>query len=71
MKDLSVNIQCPGCQRQTPINVGEMIPGRSKICPNCGAEFKFAGDDGRKIQKALDDVEKELKQLNTTINFRI
>lgn len=71
MKDLSVNIQCPGCHRQAPIKVREMIPGGTRDCPNCGAKFRFAGDDGRKIQKALDDLEKEVKRLSTTINLRI
>jgi uncharacterized C2H2 Zn-finger protein len=41
-----------------------MIPGASRSCPYCGTVFQFTGDDGRKVQKALDDLEKTIKNMS-------
>jgi DNA-directed RNA polymerase subunit RPC12/RpoP len=59
--DLEASIECPNCMRKTKIKVKEMVPGRKKTCSGCGAEFSFTGDDGRKAQKALDDLKKLVK----------
>ena len=40
-----------------------MSPGRKKKCPSCNAEMGFTGDDGRKTQKAVNDLEKKLKNM--------
>lgn len=61
--DLAFDIECPGCKRKISIKAKEMVPGRKKICPNCKAEITFSGDDGRKAQKALDNLEKSMKNL--------
>jgi hypothetical protein len=45
------------------LKVKEMVPGTKKRCPGCGTGISFAGDDGRKTQRALDNLEKGIKNL--------
>lgn len=61
--DLEADVQCPGCNRKMKIKVKEMVPGRKKTCRYCSAEIHFTGDDGRKAQRAVDDLERTLKSL--------
>lgn len=64
MRDMETKMACPGCRRQFRIKVREMVPGRSKSCPySCGATLNFTGDDGRKVQAALDRLERTLRSL--------
>jgi len=60
---LEADIECPGCKRKIKVKVVDMRPGRTKNCPRCRAEISFTGDDGRKAQKAIDDLEKSLKNM--------
>jgi hypothetical protein len=53
----------PNCHRSIQIKVKEMVPGHMKNCSFCGAQFNFTGDDGRKVQRALDDLNRTLKSL--------
>ncbi len=46
-----------------------MRPGRTRTCPNCACQINFTGDDGRKTQKALNDLEKSLKKLGGSLKF--
>ena len=57
VRDLTVEVTCPNCKRRVKIKVKEMVPGRSKSCPYCQAQFQFTGDDGRHVQQVLDDLE--------------
>lgn len=61
--DLDIDIECPSCKKKISVKVKEMVPGRKKKCPSCRSEIKFSGDDGRKAQKALDDLEKTMKNM--------
>lgn len=61
--ELDTEIECPNCNQKINIKVKEMVPGRKKVCPHCHSEIKFSGDDGREAQKALDDLEKTIKNL--------
>ncbi len=63
MTKLEADITCPSCGRTVRIKVEEMVPGRSRKCPSCDTVFKFSGDDGRKAQNALDDLERTLHNL--------
>jgi len=45
------------------IKVEDIRPGGKKNCPSCRAEISFTGDDGRKAQKAMDDLEKTIKNI--------
>lgn len=62
--DLEAKLKCPACGRQLTIKVRAMVPGRSTSCPSCHAPISFAGDDGRKPQRALDDLQRALKKLS-------
>jgi rRNA maturation endonuclease Nob1 len=59
---LEFDATCPNCKRTFKQRVEDMRPGNSRSCPNCGATIKFTGDDGRKAQQALDDLERTLSQ---------
>ena len=64
MHDLKAKLTCPNCNRSITIKVREMVPGRAKACPHgCGATLNFTGDDGRKVQHALDDLERTIRRL--------
>jgi hypothetical protein len=64
MHDMEATATCPNCNRPIPIKVREMVPGTSRSCPHgCGATLTFSGDDGRKAQSALDDLERAFRRL--------
>jgi hypothetical protein len=65
---LEIPIKCPNCGRTLKQQVSGMHPGASRRC-SCGLTIKFAGDDGRKTQKAVDDLKRSLKRLSS--NFRL
>lgn len=71
MKDMRVDVQCPNCGHRVSIMVKEMVPGRSRRCPFCRATFEFHGDDGRQVQRALDDFERELKRLSRKLTIKL
>ena len=70
MQDLTADINCPNCNRKVKIKVKDMVPGRSKQL-SCGCTIQFSGDDGRQVQKALDDFERQLKKLNQKITIKL
>ncbi len=70
MQDLTADINCPICNRKVKIKVKEMVPGRSKRL-SCGCTIQFSGDDGRQVQKSLDDFERQLKKLNQKITIKL
>ena len=70
MRDLTVQIRCPGCGRTLQVKVRDMVPGRVRHC-GCGCVIRFDGDDGRKVQREIDQMERELKKLSRTISFRL
>lgn len=63
MKDLEFDFTCPSCHHKFTIKVKEMVPGQHQRCPYCQMTIEFTGDDGREAQKALDDLERTLRNL--------
>jgi hypothetical protein len=63
MPDLEFTIECSNCNRKIKIKVKDMVPGHTRNCPYCGLTIQFTGDDGRKAQQALDDLEKTLENM--------
>ncbi len=59
---LTTNINCPSCKRSLSMRIEDMRPGTRKQCL-CGANIAFTGDDGRNVQKVIDDFEKSLKKM--------
>jgi DNA-directed RNA polymerase subunit RPC12/RpoP len=66
---LEFDLQCPNCHRKFKQKVEDMHPGKSRRCPYCGTVIEFTGDDGRKIQKAVDGLERSLKRASRTIKL--
>lgn len=62
--ELKADVKCPACGYKLIIKVADMVPGRRQNCPKCRATISFTGDDGRKAQGALDDLEKTIKKLS-------
>ena len=63
MKKLEADLACPKCHRKFKQRVDEIVPGRSRRCAGCGLNITFTGDDGRQVQRALDKLEGQLKNL--------
>jgi len=70
MKDLNIDVRCPNCGRTMRVRMRDMVPGRSRRCI-CGCQIRFEGNDGRKVQRALEDVEREIKKLSRTIRIKL
>lgn len=62
MHKLEIDITCPGCGKSLKQKIETMRLGRQRTCPSCGVVINFAGDDGRKAQRAMDDFMKELNR---------
>lgn len=60
---LETDVECPNCKTKIKIKIEEMVPGRSKLCPGCKSEIDFTGDDAREAQRAVNDLEKTLKNM--------
>ena len=69
MKKLDFDLDCPNCNRKFKQRVEDMRPGRTRKCPYCNLTIKFEGDDGRTIQRGLDDIERTLKQIEVGLKF--
>ncbi len=63
LEHFEVEIPCPGCKREFPQRLEDMRPGNSRTCPHCGDVINFTGDDGRKAQEALTELERVLDSL--------
>lgn len=61
--EIEAKPNCVACGKQLTIRAREMVPGTSTKCPHCGAKITFSGDDGRKVQGAVDDLMKTLKRM--------
>jgi transcription initiation factor IIE alpha subunit len=62
---LEFNLECPNCKAKMVQTVEGMRPGAGRTCPKCGAVIRFTGDDGRKAQKALDDLTSTIKRISS------
>lgn len=60
---LEADIICPSCKKKLKVKVADMRSGRITSCPSCRAEISFTGDDGRKAQRAIEDLERSLKKM--------
>jgi len=60
---LEHDLDCPHCKRAFRQKLEEMRPGAIRICPHCEIRIEFTGDDGRKAQRVLDDLQRELQSL--------
>lgn len=71
MAKLRFDLECPNCHRKFKQKVEEVRPGKSRHCPYCGTMIEFTGDDGRQVQKAVDDLKRTLKSKSRIIKIRL
>jgi DNA-directed RNA polymerase subunit RPC12/RpoP len=71
MAKLQIDLKCPNCHRKFKQKVEEMHPGRSRRCPYCKTMIEFTGDDGREVQKAVDNLERALKRMSRIIKVKL
>ena len=63
MPNVCVDTKWQNHEHEIRIEVREMVTHRSKRCRDCRTTFQFSGDDGRQVQRATDDLEREIKRL--------
>ena len=56
MPELETTIRCPHCRRDFALPLMALVPGSSRACPHCGTSIRFAGQDGGKVQQAIDQL---------------
>ena len=61
---LKFDMRCPFCKKKFEQKIEDMRPGKSRSCPYCSAKIEFTGDDGRKAQKAIDDLKRSFDRLS-------
>jgi len=71
MTKLQLELECPNCHRRFKQKVEDMHPSRSRRCPYCNTTIRFTGDDGRRVQIAVDDLERTLKRMSRTIKIKL
>jgi endogenous inhibitor of DNA gyrase (YacG/DUF329 family) len=60
---LEGDVPCPACGETFKERVERMRPGVQRNCPHCDATITYEGDDGSKIQRELDKLEKMMRRL--------
>jgi hypothetical protein len=63
IKKLYVDTKCGNYDHKIRIDVTEMVARRPKRWRHYRTTFQFPGDDGRQVQRATDDLEREIKRL--------
>ena len=71
LKKLEADLECPNCHRKFKQRVADMRPGTSRRCLGCGTIIEFAGDNGRQVQKAIDDLERSMKRILRNLKFKL
>lgn len=69
VKDLEIEFSCPICYSEIKIKAKQMRSGNSTTCPYCKSNIQFTGDDGSKVQKSLNDFEKQISKINMKLKF--
>jgi DNA-directed RNA polymerase subunit RPC12/RpoP len=59
---LEFDISCPDCNHKFKERAGNMKPGNTRACPNCGKLIEYAGDDLSKVD--LSDLKKVFKDFD-------
>lgn len=70
MADLDMQVPCPSCGRKLKVKLRELSSGHSTRCPSCGCSIQFEGDGGRQAQRAIDDLNEQIKRLNRKLNIK-
>lgn len=59
-----INAKCPGCGASYKVTLKQVRDRARVTCPGCRKQIQIQpeGDDLRRIEKALDDFQKTLKE---------
>ena len=58
--DVDAPIDCPGCGAKVNVKLSDWAANKTMKCPS-GHEIKLEGKDAKEAKKALDDLERTLK----------
>lgn len=58
-----IEIPCPECKTKIKLVMGKLYPGNKVTCPGCSATIEFTGDDMRRAQASLEELDRALKRL--------
>ena len=64
---MNVDIACPKCGKTLQVALAQLGPGHAMNCPGCGTVIHFAGNDGAKVQQAID----QLKGASVKVNVKL
>jgi len=72
MTNIAIDIPCPKCRARIQLSLEDVRPGEGRPCPSCGSTITFAGADGGKVQRALDELGDQAGGVKTRvkINFK-
>lgn len=62
LTNIKVDMRCEGCGHIMKIRLNNIIPGRIVTCTKCQAAIHIHGNDGRKLQQALNKLDRTLKK---------
>jgi len=70
--NIDIDIPCPKCRTKLRLSLEDVRPGEGRPCPSCGSTITFAGADGGKVQRALDELGDRAGgvRTNVTINTK-
>lgn len=71
MADLDTRVPCPNCGRKIQVKLRELSSGHSTRCPGCGCVINFEGEGGRQAQRAIDDLNQQIRRLNQKLRLKI
>ena len=70
MKDLTLDITCPGCGKKHRRSFRSLGRGTRVRC-SCGSVIKVQDDGFRQAQRQMDGLDRELKRLNRQLRIRL
>jgi len=69
--NIDVDIPCPHCLTRFKMSLEDLRPGEGRPCPNCGSAITFAGADGSKVQRTLDELSEQTPGISTKVKITI
>ena len=67
---MEANITCPHCHKVFSVPLRQIRPGNARVCPNCSATVKFAGQDAAKVQEAVDQLTRQVGNASVKVTVK-
>ena len=61
---LTLPVECEECGHTWELPLEEAYPGQVVACPFCRVRIGIQGDDGRKLQREVDKLDKALAKIS-------